>query len=80
MYLPQYCNFEDGNRGDFDSEEHDLKGDLDDPNYDAPDPWDNPNDADYNVFEESATCSHNTDHLSERTKRCKTFCYEDIRL
>jgi hypothetical protein len=72
------CKYQQGNQGDSDSEEQDLKDDLDDPNYNAPDPWDNPNDADYNGLEESATCNDNTGHLSEHIKRCKALCYKDI--
>jgi hypothetical protein len=74
------CKYKQGNQGDSNSEEQNLKGDLDDPNYNALDPWDNPNDADYNGLEESATCKDNTDHLREPMKRCKALCYEDIRL
>ena len=74
------CKYKQGNQGDSNSEEQNLKGDLDDPNYDALDPWDNPNDADYNGLEESTTGNDNTDHLREPTKRCKALCYEDVRL
>jgi hypothetical protein len=49
--------YQQGNQGDSDSEEQEIKGDLDDPNYDALDPWDNPNDTGYDGLEKRATCT-----------------------